>query len=71
MRVKPPKRQSLFDERKGGRGAIARAIVRARTIRSTLHLAGEVERDAPRTGHRASGDYGQGYGKTEDGHVLP
>ncbi len=30
---------------------IARAIVRARPIRSTLHLAGVVERVAPRTGH--------------------
>src|SRR4029453_11114353 len=29
---------------------IARAIVRARPIRSTLHLAGVVERAAPRTG---------------------
>src|SRR5258708_23256563 len=30
---------------------IARAIVRARPIRSTLHLAAAVERVAPRTGH--------------------
>ncbi len=38
----------LGEERRARR--IARAIVRARPIRSTLHLAGVVERAAPRTG---------------------
>ncbi len=37
------------EERRARR--IARAIVRARPIRSTLHLAGVVERAVPRTGH--------------------
>jgi len=37
------------EERRARR--IARAIVRERPIRSTLHLAGVVERAAPRTGH--------------------
>ncbi len=39
----------LGEERRARR--IARAIVRARPIRSTLHLAGVVERAVPRTGH--------------------
>ena len=39
----------LGEERRARR--IARAIVRERPIRSTLHLAGVVERAAPRTGH--------------------
>ena len=38
----------LGEERRARR--IARAIVRARPIRSTLHLAGVVERAVPRTG---------------------
>jgi 16S rRNA (cytosine(1402)-N(4))-methyltransferase len=37
-------------EERGAR-KVARAIVRARPIRSTLHLAGVVERAVPRTGH--------------------
>src|SRR5579871_576100 len=39
----------LGEERRARR--IARAIVRARPIQSTLHLAGVVERAVPRTGH--------------------
>jgi 16S rRNA (cytosine1402-N4)-methyltransferase len=39
----------LGEERRARK--IARAIVRARPIRSTLHLAGLVERAVPRTGH--------------------
>jgi 16S rRNA (cytosine1402-N4)-methyltransferase len=39
-----------FGEERGAR-KVARAIVRARPIRSTLHLAGVVERAVPRTGH--------------------
>jgi 16S rRNA (cytosine1402-N4)-methyltransferase len=39
----------LGEERRARK--IARAIVRARPIRSTLHLAGVVERAVPRTGH--------------------
>jgi 16S rRNA (cytosine1402-N4)-methyltransferase len=39
----------LGEERRARK--IARAIVRARPIRSTLHLAGAVERAVPRTGH--------------------
>ena len=38
-----------FGEERGAR-KVARAIVRARPIRSTLHLAGVVERAVPRTG---------------------
>src|ERR1035438_1574141 len=38
----------LGEERRARK--IARAIVRARPIRSTLHLAGVVERAVPRTG---------------------
>jgi 16S rRNA (cytosine1402-N4)-methyltransferase len=39
----------LGEERRARK--VARAIVRARPIRSTLHLAGVVERAVPRTGH--------------------